>query len=57
MSEIYFANTCKLYWEENFFDFYIESIAFKIKILINITCFNNQQQASVKLNNAVLQSF
>ena len=30
-------NACKLYCEENPFDFYVESIAFRIKILINIT--------------------
>ena len=30
-------NACKLYCEENPFDFHVESIAFRIKILINIT--------------------
>ena len=33
----YTLNACKLDWEENIFDFYVESIAFKIKILINLT--------------------
>ena len=32
-------NACKLDWEENIFDFYVEPTAFKIKILINITLF------------------
>ena len=30
-------NTCKLDRKENIFDIYVESIAFRIKILINIT--------------------
>ena len=30
-------NACKLDWEENLFDFYVESLAFRIKILINVT--------------------
>ena len=34
---VYPLNTCKLDREENLFDFYVESIAFRIKILINIT--------------------
>ena len=33
MSEIYLLNACKLAWEVNVFDFYIESMAFRIKIL------------------------
>ena len=28
---------CQLDWEENFFYFYVESIAFRVKILINVT--------------------
>ena len=32
-------NACKLDWEENIFDIYAESIAFKIKILSNVTLF------------------
>ena len=32
----YTLNACKLDWEENIFDFYVEPIAFKIRILINI---------------------
>ena len=39
ISEIYLLNACKLDWEENLFDFYVESIAFRIKILINKTLF------------------
>ena len=34
-------NFCKLDWEENLFDFYVESIAFRIKILINVTSINS----------------
>ena len=37
MSEINPVNACKPVWEENLFDFYVESIAFRIKILINVT--------------------
>ena len=36
MSE-YTLNARKLDWEENIFDFYVEPIALKIKILINVT--------------------
>ena len=32
MSEIYLLNACKLDWEENLFDFYVESIAFRVKL-------------------------
>ena len=39
MSEIYLLNACKLDREENFFDFSVEPIAFRIRILINITLF------------------
>ena len=35
----YTLNAFKLDWEENIFDFYVEPIAFKIKILINVTVF------------------
>ena len=37
MSEMYLLNPCKLDWEEKLFDFYVESIAFRIKIRINVT--------------------
>ena len=43
MSEIYFLNACKIDWEVKLSDFYVESIAFRIKKLNN----NNQQQLSV----------
>ena len=39
MSEIYFLNACKLDWEVSLFYFKVESIAFRIKILINVTLF------------------
>ena len=39
MFEVYLLNTWKLDWEGSFFDFYVESIAFRIKILINIILF------------------
>ena len=35
----YALNVCKLDREENTFDFYVEPIVFKIKILINLTLF------------------
>ena len=35
----YTLNTFKLNWEENISDFYVDSIAFKIKMLINVTLF------------------
>ena len=44
MSEIQLLNACKLDSEVNLFHFYVQSIAFRTKILIN---FNNQQQPSV----------
>ena len=47
MFEIHLSNACKLSWEVNLFDFYVESIAFRIKILTNVTYFNNQQQPPV----------
>ena len=34
-SQIYLLNACKLALEENLFDFYVKSIAFRIEILIN----------------------
>ena len=37
MSEIYLWNACKLDREANFLDFYVQSIAFRIKIIFNIT--------------------
>ena len=39
MSEIHLLNACKLDWEETFLDFHVESIAFRIKTLINLTLF------------------
>ena len=33
----FFQSGCKLDWEENLFDVYVELIAFRIKILINIS--------------------
>ena len=47
MSEIYLLNACKPDLEGNLFYFYVESKAFRIKILANVTFFNNQQQLSV----------
>ena len=35
----YTLNACKVDWEENIFDFYVEPIALKIKIPITITLF------------------
>ena len=35
MSKIYRLNACILDWEENLFNFYVESIVFRIKIVIN----------------------
>ena len=35
--QIYALNACKLDWEENLFNFYVDSTAFRIKILINVT--------------------
>ena len=35
MSKIYRLNACKLDWEENLFNFYVESIVFRITIVIN----------------------
>ena len=35
--QIYILNACKLDWEEKLFDFYVESIPFRIKILMNET--------------------
>ena len=40
-SEIYLLDTCKLNWEDNLFDFYVDSIAFRIRILIKVT-YSNQ---------------
>ena len=34
--QIYLWNACKLDWEENLFDLYVESIAFRIKIFISL---------------------
>ena len=39
MSDIYLLNPWKLDWDEKLFDFYVESIAFRIKILIKATLF------------------
>ena len=54
MSEIYLLNVCKMDWEKNLFDFYVEPVVFRIKILINITLFYNQWQPSAKLNIAII---
>ena len=35
----YTLNACKVDWEENIVDFYVEPIAFKMKILISVTIF------------------
>ena len=35
--QIYTLNASELDWQENLFDFYVEAIAFRIKILINVT--------------------
>ena len=40
-SEIYLLDACKLNWEDNLFDFYVDSIAFRIRILIKVT-YSNQ---------------
>ena len=34
--QIYFLKACKMDWEENFFDFNVESIAFWIKVTMNV---------------------
>ena len=39
MSEIYLLNACKPDLEVNLFYFYVESKAFRIKILANVTLF------------------
>ena len=35
--QIYPLNTCKLDLEENLFDFYVESVTFRIKIFMSVT--------------------
>ena len=35
--QMYILNACKLDWDESLFDFCVESLAFRIKILLNIT--------------------
>ena len=40
MSEIYPLQACKVDWEENLFDLYVESMAFRIKTPINVTLFS-----------------
>ena len=35
--QIYSLNACELDWEKNLLDFCVESIAFRIKIFINVT--------------------
>ena len=35
--KLYLLNACKLDWEEHFFDFYGKPIAFKIKILMDVS--------------------
>ena len=39
MSEVDFLNACKLDWEVSLFDVYVESIAFRIKILFKVILF------------------
>ena len=39
MSEMYLLNACKLGSEVKLFDLYLESIAFRIKIIISATLF------------------
>ena len=39
MSEIWLLNAGKLERDVNLFDFYVESLAFRIKVLINLTLF------------------
>ena len=59
MSEIYLLNACKLDWEENIFVSYVESIAVRIKILINVTLIiiNKNHLFNSKLNIAVTMNF
>ena len=42
--QIYPLNACKLALEENFFDFYVKSIAFRIEILINFNLIINDSR-------------
>ena len=62
MSEIYLLNACKLGWKVNLFYFYVESIAFRIKILnwcnfiliANDSClFNSKLNISITVNIAI----
>ena len=56
MSEIYLLNACKLDREVNLFDFFLESIALRIKILINVTLsliINNSCLFTSKLNTPI----
>ena len=39
MFKMHLLNGCKLTWEENLVDFYVESILFKIKTIIKVTLF------------------
>ena len=59
MSEIYLLNACKLDWEENIFVSYVESIAVRIKILINGTLIiiNKNHLFNSQLNIAVTMNF
>ena len=59
MSEIYLLNACKLDWEENIFVSYVESIAVRIKILINVTLIiiNKNHLFNSQLNIAVTMNF
>ena len=50
MSEIYPLNPCKLDWEENLFDFYVESVASRINILMQL-CFNNQCRVRISVSH------
>ena len=37
-------NACKVDWEQNLLDFYVESVAFWITIVINIASINQWQK-------------
>ena len=48
--QIYLLNTCKLNWEENVFDFYLESVAY-FNLIINSNClFNNNMRIGTYLD-------
>ena len=53
MSEIYLLNACKLDWEVNLFDFFLESIALRIKILVNSCLFTSKLNTPIAVNIAI----